>query len=136
MQIVKKNNFDEEDVSAILGGLREYNAGHAERKYTPFVITAKENGAIVAGAQCASKWDWMQVILLWVKEEFSHKGLGTKLMREIEDEARGRGCLGIFLDTFEFQALEFYQKLGYKIFGQIEDHPKGFYRYYMKKKLN
>lgn len=63
MKIGKKNRLDEEDISAIPDGIREYNASHAERKYSPFVVTVKVNGVIVAGAQCESKWDWMHVNL-------------------------------------------------------------------------
>ena len=39
------------------------------------------------------------------------------------------------LDTFEFQALGFYQKQGYEIFGTLEGYCKKYERYYLRKKL-
>ena len=51
----------------------------------------------------------------------------------VEQEAKERGCIGVHLDTFSFQALPFYQKLGYEVFGEIEDHPIGHTRHYVKK---
>ncbi len=100
------------------------------------MVTVKDAGIIIGGAQCASVWNWMFVKLLWVKEDLHHQGLGTRIMSRVEKEAKDRGCIGIHLDTFEFQALGFYQKLGFEIFGEIEDHPKGYKRHYLKKRLD
>lgn len=99
------------------------------------MAVVKENGAVIAGAQCFTVWSWMHVKLLWVHEDYRDKGLGKQIMSEIEIETQQRGCFGVHLDTFEFQALGFYQKLGYQIFGEIEDHPKGWKRFYLKKKI-
>ena len=41
-------------------------------------------------------------------------------MRAAEEEARSRSCLGVFLDTYSFQARPFYEKLGYEQFGTLE----------------
>jgi len=135
MIIEKKNRFVEEEINTIINGLNSYNRSQIERDYSPFMIIIKEKGEIIGGAQCASVWDWMHVKILWIGEKQSRNGLGTRLMSEIETEAEIRGCIGVHLDTFEFQALGFYRKLGYKIFGEIEDHPKGKSRYFLKKRL-
>jgi hypothetical protein len=37
------------------------------------------------------------------------------------------------LDTFDWQAKEFYEHLGYEVFGILENCPRGHNRYYMKK---
>ena len=136
MQIETKNSHPEEDVKAIHDGLTAYNFSRVERDYEPFMVTVKDAGIIIGGAQCASVWNWMFVKLLWVKEDLHRQGLGTRIMSVVEKEARDRGCIGIHLDTFEFQALGFYQKLGFEIFGEIEDHPKGYKRHYLKKRLD
>jgi ribosomal protein S18 acetylase RimI-like enzyme len=52
-----------------------------------------------------------------------------------EDLAREMNCIGIWLDTFDFQAPEFYRRLGFSEFGQIEDHPPGHRRFFMRKRL-
>ena len=56
-------------------------------------------------------------------------------MQLAEGEAKRRGCHGAHLDTLSSQALPFYQKLGYTVFGQIDDLPVGHARYYLKKSL-
>jgi hypothetical protein len=53
----------------------------------------------------------------------------------MEAEAIRRGCHGAFLDTFSYQARPFYEKLGYEVFGTLEDYPPGHQRFYMRKRL-
>lgn len=73
--------------------------------------------------------------ILWVSEEYRKSGLGTKLLREIEKIAVEENCNLIHLDTFDFQAKDFYLKHGYEVFGVLEDCPENHCRYYLKKKL-
>jgi ribosomal protein S18 acetylase RimI-like enzyme len=56
-------------------------------------------------------------------------------MQQAEDIAREAGCAGIWLDTYEFQARGFYEKLGYTVFGELPDHPAGMKRFFMMKRL-
>jgi GNAT superfamily N-acetyltransferase len=56
-------------------------------------------------------------------------------MRRAEEIALDRGCIGVWLDTFAFQARGFYEKLGYSLFGQLDDHPRESARYFLKKRL-
>jgi hypothetical protein len=46
-----------------------------------------------------------------------------------------RGCVGVWLDTFSFQARGFYEKLGYRVFGEVADYPPGHTRHFLKKSL-
>ena len=62
-------------------------------------------------------------------------GLGSKLLAEVERTAVEAGCTLIHLDTFDFQAKDFYLRHGYEVFGVLEDCPEGHCRYYLKKKL-
>ncbi|HGG0583364.1 MULTISPECIES: GNAT family N-acetyltransferase [Bacillus] len=72
---------------------------------------------------------------LWVSEEYRHEGYGSKLIKLIEEFAIEKGCRLINLDTFSFQAPDFYKKHGYKVIGVSEDHPKGHNHYYLEKRL-
>ena len=56
-------------------------------------------------------------------------------MEQAEAIAHTRGCMGVWLDTFSFQARAFYEKRGYKVFGTIDDYPPGQSRFWMKKLL-
>jgi hypothetical protein len=53
----------------------------------------------------------------------------------MEVEAILRGCHSAFLDTFSYQARPFYEKLGYEVFGTLNDYPRGHQRFYMQKRL-
>ncbi|MGB0061243.1 GNAT family N-acetyltransferase, partial [Candidatus Binatus sp.] len=72
---------------------------------------------------------------LWVDPALRGKGYATKLMNAIEQLAIQRGCTNSYLDTFSFQARPLYEKLGYKVFGTLENHPKGHSHYFLKKSL-
>lgn len=66
---------------------------------------------------------WLEVSVLWVKEELRNQGLGRKLMEQAEAEARKRGCLYARLATSHYQAPEFYEKLGYILYGKVDNCP-------------
>jgi ribosomal protein S18 acetylase RimI-like enzyme len=56
-------------------------------------------------------------------------------MQLAEREAIVRGCRGAWLDTFEFQARRFYERIGYECFGELPNYPRDFSRFFMKKTL-
>ena len=112
------------DRGAIGRGLRAYNTARVgPSKWKPLTIVAREGRRIVGGLKGHSHWDWLFISLLWVDESHRGKGLGTRLVRLAEREARRRGCRSVWLDTFDFQAPRFYPKLGYRRFGKLEDCP-------------
>ena len=80
-------------------------------------------------------WNVMYIDVLWIDEAHRKQGLGTKLLQEIERIAIEKNCTLIHLDTFDFQAKDFYVKQGYEIFGILEECPENHCRYYLKKKL-
>ena len=80
-------------------------------------------------------WNCLYIDVLWVKEEYRKSGLGSKLIKEIEGLAKEKNCNLIHLDTFDFQAKDFYIKYGYEIFGVLDECPKGHKRYYLKKNI-
>lgn len=95
-----------------------------------------ENNKIIAG--CLAKmycWNIIYIDILWVDEKYRKCGLGTRLLNEIEKIALEEKSSLIHLDTFDFQAKDFYIKQGYEVFGILEDCPVNHCRYYLKKKL-
>jgi len=90
---------------------------------------------MVGGLWGRTAYDWLFVELLVVPESLRGRGLGSELMKRAEDEALGRGCHSAWLDTFEFQARGFYERLGYTCFGELPNYPTGFARYFMRKAL-
>jgi hypothetical protein len=57
-------------------------------------------------------------------------------MRAAEAVAIERGCIGVWLDTFAFQARPFYERLGYSVFGELRDHPRNSARYFLMKRFS
>ena len=97
-----------------------------------FVREGKIIAGIIAQMYC---WNMVYVDTLWVDSESRGKGLGYRLLSELEDDAKKKGAKLIHLDTFDFQAKEFYEKCGYSVFGKLEDCPSSHCRFYMKKHL-
>jgi ribosomal protein S18 acetylase RimI-like enzyme len=70
-----------------------------------------------------------------VPADLRHSGWGSELLRCAEAEAARRNCVGIWLDTFGFQARGFYEKHGYEVFGVLDVHPRGTERTFLCKPL-
>ena len=63
------------------------------------------------------------------------QGIGRQLMEMAEAQARAQGLLGMWLDTWTFQAPSFYQKLGFEECGRIKDYPPGHDRIFFVKRF-
>ena len=78
---------------------------------------------------------WLNVRFLWLTEMARGQRHGTRLMDAAEAYALGRGCFAAALDTHSYEALGFYQKRGYEVFGALEDCPPGHTKYFLRKRL-
>ena len=78
--------------------------------------------------------DWLFIHDLWVRADLRRRGIGQELLRLAEARARERGCHSAWLDTFSFQAPEFYPKFGYREFGRL-DYPPDQQRIFFQKRL-
>jgi len=73
---------------------------------------------------------------LFVPEKLRGLGVGSALMASAEAAARERGCRGAHVDTFSFQAAPFYRKLGFTLFGVLDDFPPGYSRLFFRKRFD
>jgi GNAT superfamily N-acetyltransferase len=80
-------------------------------------------------------WGMLYVDVLFVEKNHRGEQLGSLLLNKVEAEAKAIGVSLSHLDTFDWQAKEFYLKHGYEVFGVLDDCPKGHKRYYLKKNL-
>jgi ribosomal protein S18 acetylase RimI-like enzyme len=111
-------------------------AGVSSREVMPLCVIARASDSSVIGALAArTVWGWLHISELWVDESHRNAGIGRNLMRMAESAAVKRGCHGCYLDTFDFQAVDFYRRLGYSILGTLEDFPIGHRRYFLQKRL-
>lgn len=122
---------------AILRDLIAFNTGQAgPQDWRSLAMLARNaQGEVTGGLWTRTAWGWMYVELLFLPEDRRGSGLGSRLMRRAEDEAIRRGCRHAWLDTFSFQARGFYEKLGYRVFGTLDDYPAGHSRFFMSKSL-
>ena len=128
-----------EDRAAIARRLDAYNdsqTGVEPDLPLAILIRSPSDGAIEGGLWGRSYYRWLFIELLFIPEPSRKVGLGTRIMDLAEAEARRRGCLGAWLDSFSFQAPGFYEKRGYKIFAQLDDYPPGQSRFFLSKRLN
>jgi len=136
-QIVYEEKPEESAWGIIGRGVGTYNEEQAgEDSYTRlcFVLQGPDQ-EVVGGIIGATYWDWFYLDLLWVKEDLRRQGYGKQLLSKAEDIARERGAKNVFLDTFRFQAPEFYQKNVYLVYGELTDIPTGHQRFFLTKQL-
>jgi GNAT superfamily N-acetyltransferase len=115
-----------------LDGFNEAQAGPSSTR--ELAVFARRDTEIVAGLYGFTLWNWLHIRYLWVAEDLRHQGLGRQLMLAAEREARLRGCEHAHVDTFSFQAIPFYERLGYSVFGRLEDYPSGHHRVFLQKR--
>ena len=131
----------DKDKEQINAGLLAYNFSVIPqgKDYVSIDISRRitdENGKVIAGCiASADCWLCAHVGILWVDGEYRKQGLGSKLLAAVEQAAREAGCMMIQLDTFEFQAKDFYLKQSYEVFGEVASPPLGKLHYYLKKDL-
>jgi GNAT superfamily N-acetyltransferase len=123
--------------AAILEALSAYNAamGYPGDMRPVSILLKDESGATVGGLWGKTVYDWMFVEFLIVPEAMRGHEFGTRLMREAEQLAISRGCVGAWLTTFSYQAQPFYEGLGYEVFGSLDQSPRDNVRIFMRKKF-
>lgn len=130
-----------EDWNIVDDGIIEYNSSKVPFTQKPAFLPINRvikglDGDVIAGINSLLYcWNCLYIDVLWVKEEFRKDGYGSELLKEVEKIAKEKGCKLVHLDTFDFQAKDFYLKHEYEVFGVLDDCPSGHKRYYMKKNI-
>lgn len=121
----------------IIDGLDLHNVaatGHDD--FYPVTFLLRSVRGEIGGGLLGFLWGrWLQVQHLWVARPFRGLDHGTRLMDAAEDYARERDCIAATLETQDFQALGFYRKRGYEVFGTLEGYPPGHSKYFLRKTL-
>ncbi|MDX1992100.1 MAG: GNAT family N-acetyltransferase [bacterium] len=126
-----------EDRDIVSAGLVAFNQQHAPPdEYRPLDVYLRDaSGEIIGGLIGETYWGWLHIDILWLRDDVRGLGYGKRMLEMAEAQARQRGCKRAHLDTLSFQALDFYQKLGWTVWGQLDDLPEGHTRYFLKKSL-
>ncbi len=93
-------------------------------------------GNLAGGVLAASVlWNVLHIETVWVDETYRGRKLATRLMDQVEGQAKREGCRMAVLNTYDFQAKGFYEKRGYRVFGELEGAARGHVQYYLWKPL-
>ncbi|MFF0054491.1 GNAT family N-acetyltransferase [Streptomyces microflavus] len=124
---------DNRTASPALRALLSTSAEHE----VPLEVWALDGQGAVAGGLTGRTWAyWLHVELLWVDARHRSAGLGSRLLAEAERVARTeRACTRSRLETWDFQAPDFYRKQGYEEIGRVEDYPPGVTEFILTKRL-
>lgn len=140
-----KNNavtFEAVEIEALRQALEEIfdaqneAAGIEKIDDETIAIAAVYQGKIAGGLIAKQTYESIYINLLAVDEAYREQRIGSQLMQKIEEIAIQRGVIHLSLTTKSYQALDFYQKNGYVVFGSLADMPmRGVTKYYLHKRL-
>lgn len=122
----------------ILALLRDFTAKAARPSDAwDFSIQLRETeqGPLVGGLWAQSLFGGFHVDMVVVGEAYRGRGYGSLLMERAQAEALKRRCHMMWLDTFQFQARSFYERLGFEVRGKLDGPPPIYPRYIMYKPL-
>ncbi|MCP3670018.1 MAG: GNAT family N-acetyltransferase [Gammaproteobacteria bacterium] len=141
MNLVVTTSPSQEDLKALSAGIRSYNKDYLPdevgfEKDTKFAVVAKDkDGEVLGGIRANAFWNYCTIELLWLSKKARGSGLGSNLMASAEKFAKDKGFGYMRTETTSFQAKPFYEKLGYRVFGELPDCPKGHATYCLVKEL-
>ena len=135
--IVRKETITQEDLLAVTKPLQQFNleTGPPLGHIPVLLHVVDPEGNPTGGLFGQIFYDWLHIEYLVVPESLRSTGVGTQLMLQAEQIAAEAKCIGVYVDTLGFQARPFYEKLGYTVYGQLEDHPRGHTHYFLQKRL-
>jgi GNAT superfamily N-acetyltransferase len=123
----------------ITAGLAAYNRdtfGRVDTQTLDILVRDDKSGEIVGGLLGRTSLGLFFLDLFYLPAELRRGGLGSRIIARAEDEARRRGCTRAVVYTVTFQAPGFYEKHGYRRFGEIACPPDGATRIFLSKSLD
>ena len=131
-------DLTEEQTEEIETRLEAFDEEYITYKMNGFIrIGMEDNGRLIAGLDaCVTAFRILYVSTAFVDEEYRRKGVGEKLIREMEKRAAAMGVNTIRLDTFNWQGKEFYEALGYQSAGHYDNAEDGYSEYFFLKRIS
>jgi ribosomal protein S18 acetylase RimI-like enzyme len=124
--------------AAIGKGLDAFNAeqaGHWDRRPLAVLVRDPDTDEVVGGLIGRTALGLLFIDVFFLPETLRGRGIGSRMVRLAEEEAMRRGCRSAVLYTISFQAPDFYERLGYRVFGRVSCDPPGHARIFMSKEL-
>ena len=103
--------------------------------YDEFCFVEEEDGKILGAITGRAYYNEVHIGDLIVSKDCRRSGLGSKLVKAVEEYYSGKCYDIITLTTFGFQAPEFYKKLGYKVEFVRENKDPKLSKYFLSKAI-
>lgn len=134
------SEINEKDNNLILDNLSKYNIsstnGLHNKPYKAINLYLRnEFDEVIGGILGITYCFCFQIENFWISDKYRRNGYGKLLITEAEKLATEYGCTFSFTGTFSYQAPDFYKKMGYKVFSQLDGFPDGIILYFLKKKI-
>ena len=101
----------------------------------PVNLTARIGGEVAGGLSAYTLYGWCFIKLLAIAPEHRGKGIGRELMTQLEAEMRDLGIIGLWVDTYGYQAEGLYKGLGFTEYGRLQGRVPQEDRIYLIKHL-
>jgi GNAT superfamily N-acetyltransferase len=137
-KLVVTDAHDSDARAAILEGIAKANREHVREpglRRLDVIVKQPWTGRVVGGLFGRTAWDYLKIELLYIAPELRGGGWGKKIISAAEEEAVRRDCKAGWAAPFSFQAVSFYQRMGYTVVGTLDDYPLGHQRVFLQKKL-
>ena len=137
MELTKPLPPQDDDIEALRTGLTKFNESFTGAVFRETIssFVKDDSGKIVGGILGEINWNWMHIQGLWIDESVRNDGWGLKILSQMEEYALSKTTTNIRLETTTFQALGFYVKVGYSVFGELSNMPDGHTSYFLQKQL-
>ena len=89
------------------------------------IFARDDEGRVVAGASGSTWGGCAQVHAVWVDDSLRGRGVARELLAHVDALARQRGCRLVMGITYDVLTAGFYDRLGYRTVGLIENCPAG-----------
>ncbi|UXI02600.1 GNAT family N-acetyltransferase [Photobacterium sp. TY1-4] len=137
MEFILTNDPCHDDVEEIRQGLRQYNAPHIRdiADQTMACFSCAPDGTKQGGIIGRAWGNWLVIQYLWVSPNQQQQGIGSGLLKKLEQHASSLGCQHALVDTLDFQARPFYERHGYQCQMTLENYPEQGQLHFMTKSL-
>ena len=134
---IRLDNTESQKAQEIGDLIRSYNRSKREATESePLNLYVEDDsGQVMAGLVAETFGNWLEIEYLFVKEDLRGQGIGSQLLQQAESEAKNRNCRFAFVNTYQFQAPDFYKRHGYKEVLRLQDYPYTGQRHYYQKDL-
>lgn len=134
---IRLEDFDEDVYEHIDEGIIDVSRKEVNRDDPVWfqVVARNSEGKLLGGTVGKFNYDVALLDTIWVDERMRSTGLGTKLISAFEAHCRKLGAALVWLETRSWQARPFYEKCGYRVFGELPYLGGKHAQYFMRKDL-